>query len=439
MGQIYDRVSKWLARLSVPKKVGLICIACFLIIYTFCLPKELFHVPYATVVVDRHNELLGARIAKDGQWRFPPCDSVPDKFIRCLLAFEDKHFYKHPGVNPFSLFRAAWQNLRHGRIVSGGSTLTMQTIRLSRNQPRTFLEKIIEIILATRLELQYSKQEILAMYASHAPFGGNVVGLDAATWRYFSHPASDLSWAEAATLAALPNAPSSIYPGKNREALLKKRNRILKILLEQGDISASDFKLALAEPLPTTPRALPQIAPHLVDHIANQYPGQYVVSTIDKGLQLQMEALANRHSQEFARSDIKNLALLVIDLQDNQVLAYCGNTRLDGLANGHQVDIIRAPRSTGSILKPFLYYAALEEGLILPHMLLPDIPININGFAPQNFNRQFEGAVSASEALARSLNIPSVELLQQYGVPKFYDFLQQIGLSTPAHPASHYG
>lgn len=439
MRELFYKVRTRLARLSVWQKVGLICLVGLLTAYLCCLPHPLFRVPYATVVVDRHHELLGARIAQDGQWRFPPCDSVPEKFARCLLAFEDRHFYLHPGVNPFSLLRATWQNLRNKRIVSGGSTLTMQTIRLSRNRPRTFIEKFVEIILATRLELRYSKQEILALYASHAPFGGNVIGLDAAAWRYFSHPATELSWAEAATLAVLPNAPATIHPGKGRKTLLNKRNRVLKLLLQQGSINLSDYRLAIEEPLPEAPHPMPQIAPHLVDYLAGKYPGQYIVSTIDKGLQVQMEALVERYSHEFVRSDIHNLALLIIDLPSAQVQAYCGNSRLNGTSDGSQVDIIRAPRSTGSILKPFLYYAALEEGILLPHTLLPDIPINIHGFAPQNFNRQFEGAVPASEALARSLNIPAVHLLQQYGVPKFHNLLRRAGLSTLTYPASHYG
>ena len=436
--RIYS-IIKGVTRLSPWRKVGLLCIVGLLLAYACCLPRHLFRVPYATVVTDRHGELLGARIAEDGQWRFPPCDTVPAKFVRCLLAFEDKHFHHHPGVNPLSIARAAWQNLRQGRIVSGGSTLTMQTIRISRNRPRTFSEKLVEMILATRLELRYSKDEILALYASHAPFGGNVIGLDAAAWRYFAHPSSELSWAEAATLAVLPNAPSSIHPGKGREALLRKRNRVLHSLLKQGDITPSEYALALDEPLPDAPLPLPRIAPHLVDRLAAESPGHTLVSTLDKTLQQQMEALAERHSQEFARSDIRHLALLVIDLRDNQVVAYCGNTGLGQSADGSQVDIIRAPRSTGSILKPFLYYAALEEGLILPHTLLPDVPVNINGFAPQNFSRQFEGAVPASDALARSLNIPAVHLLQQYGVPKFHELLRQAGLTTLHRPPSHYG
>lgn len=338
-----------------------------------------------------------------------------------------------------SIGRAAYQNLKAGRVISGGSTITMQTIRLARNNPRTFSEKFIEMIWATRLEFRYSKEKILSLYVSHAPFGGNVVGLDAAAWRYFGHSADDLSWAEAAMLAVLPNSPAMIHLSKSRQALLDKRNRLLTRLHTKGVLDDSSYELALSEPLPQEPKPLPQIAPHLTDYFYQTRNGNYSVSTIDRGIQLQIEELIERWNGEFSRSDIRNIAILVIDVQKNQPIAYCGNVHFNKTNSGNQVDIIRSPRSTGSILKPFLYYAMLQEGSILPHTLLPDIPININGFAPQNFSQQFEGAVPASEALARSLNIPTVTMLQRYGVPKFYNFLKQTGISTLTRPASHYG
>ena len=414
-------------------------ITLLLIGYIFCLPRQLFHVPYSTVVTDRNNELLGARIAPDGQWRFPPRTTTPAKIQACFIEFEDNHFFHHWGVNPVSIGRAAYQNLKAGRVISGGSTITMQTIRLARNNPRTFSEKFIEMIWATRLEFRYSKEKILSLYVSHAPFGGNVVGLDAAAWRYFGHSADDLSWAEAAMLAVLPNSPAMIHLSKSRQALLDKRNRLLTRLHTKGVLDDSSYELALSEPLPQEPKPLPQIAPHLTDYFYQTRNGNYSVSTIDRGIQLQIEELIERWNGEFSRSDIRNIAILVIDVQKNQPIAYCGNVHFNKTNSGNQVDIIRSPRSTGSILKPFLYYAMLQEGSILPHTLLPDIPININGFAPQNFSQQFEGAVPASEALARSLNIPTVTMLQRYGVPKIYNFLKQTGISTLTRPASHYG
>ena len=407
--------------------------------YIFCLPWQLFHVPYSTVVTDRNEELLGARIASDGQWRFPPRKTTPEKIKQCLITFEDKHFYHHWGVNPLSTGRALYQNLKNKRVVSGGSTLTMQTIRLARNKPRTIGEKVIEMIWATRLEFRTSKEEILSMYVSHAPFGGNVVGLDAAAWRYFGHSAEDLSWAESAMLAVLPNAPAMIHLSKGRKTLLSKRNRLLKQLFEEEIIDASTYELAISEPLPDEPHPLPQIAPHLVTRFYQERNGLYTRSTIDKGIQTHIESLAERWSNEFNRSDIRNLAILIIDIPTNQVVAYCGNVHFDRKQGGNQVDVIQAPRSTGSILKPFLYGAMLQEGSLLPQMLLPDVPVNINGFTPQNFSLQFEGAVPASEALARSLNIPAVTMLQRYGVPKFHHMLQQMGFKTINRSASHYG
>ena len=434
-----SKILNFFKRLSVTKKV-ILCILAFLVTgYIFCLPRHLFHVPYSTVVTDRNEELLGARIASDGQWRFPPRNTTPEKIKECLITFEDKHFYHHWGVNPFAIGRAFYQNVKNKRIVSGGSTLTMQTIRLARNESRTFREKLIEMIWATRLEFRASKEEILSMYISHAPFGGNVVGLDAAAWRYFGHSADDLSWAESAMLAVLPNAPAMIHLSKGRKTLLDKRNRLLKQLLEKKTIDSSTYELAISEPLPDEPHALPQIAPYLVSRFYQERNGEYSRSTINKGIQTQVEDLAERWSNEFGRSDIRNLAILVIDIPSNQVVAYCGNVHFDQKQGGNQVDVIQAPRSTGSILKPFLYYAMLQEGSLLPDMLLPDVPVNINGFTPQNFSMQFEGAVPASEALARSLNIPAVTMLQRYGVPKFHSFLQQVGLKTINRSSSHYG
>ena len=407
--------------------------------YCLFLPRTLFDEPFSATVWSRDGRLMSAKVASDGQWRFFPTDSVPEKFRVAITTYEDKRFYRHFGVDPLALGRAVRQNLAAGRITSGASTLTMQTIRLARNESRTFREKLIEMIWATRLEFRASKEEILSMYISHAPFGGNVVGLDAAAWRYFGHSADDLSWAESAMLAVLPNAPAMIHLSKGRKTLLDKRNRLLKQLLEKKTIDSSTYELAISEPLPDEPHALPQIAPYLVSRFYQERNGEYSRSTINKGIQTQVEDLAERWSNEFGRSDIRNLAILVIDIPSNQVVAYCGNVHFDRKQGGNQVDVIQAPRSTGSILKPFLYYAMLQEGSLLPDMLLPDVPVNINGFTPQNFSMQFEGAVPASEALARSLNIPAVTMLQRYGVPKFHSFLQQIGLKTINRSSSHYG
>jgi penicillin-binding protein 1C len=432
---VWKRVRGWSPR----RKILLSLLIALLLLYLFCLPGRLFDPPYSTVVTDRNGELLGARVSGDGQWRFPPTASVPDKYAVCLIQFEDRYFYSHPGVNPLSLGRAMVQNVRGGRIVSGGSTLTMQVIRLSRQKRRTYVEKLIEMILATRLELSRSKKEILALYASHAPMGGNVVGIDAASWRYFGHDSESLSWAEAAVLAVLPNSPAMMHVGRDREGLQRKRDRLLRRLLDNGFIDQTDYDLALLEPLPDHPRPLPQIAPHLVTRLHLERSGTRVRSTVNKHLQERVEEVLNRWNAEFASNHIFNLAALVVDLERNEVMAYCGNVGFNSNQRGGQVDIIQSPRSTGSILKPFLYAAMLEEGDQLPTELIPDIPINVNGFAPQNFSLDYDGAVPADEALARSLNVPAVLALRKYGVSKFHDLLKRVGLTTLHRPADHYG
>ena len=402
-----------------------------------CLKRDLFKgTPYSTVVTDRSGELLGARCAADGQWRFPPCDTVPERYAKALVQFEDRHFYWHPGVNPVSLVRAAVQNIRAGHVESGGSTLTMQVIRLSRKRERTLWQKGIEAILATRLELRCSKRKILALYASHAPFGGNVVGIDAAAWRYFGRPPSELSWAEAATLAVLPNAPSSIHPGKRQEALLKKRNRLLERLLNHGDIDQSTYLDAIAEPLPDAPHPLPSLARHLVEC---QPQGVRTQTGVDIHLQRQVEAVTDRWSDDLSDTGVGDLAAIIMDLHTGETIAYVGNASSYRKRPGAEVDIAASPRSTGSILKPFLYCAALQEGVILPNTLLKDTPVNLGGFTPQNFDRQFHGAVPAAEALARSLNVPAVHLLRAYGVPRFHILLRSLGMTTLPREASHYG
>lgn len=410
-----------------------------LVVYVFCLPSQLFNVPYSTVVSDRNGELLGTRIANDQQWRFPMVDSLPSKYEKCLLLFEDRHYYHHWGVNPFSIIRAFRQNIASKRVVSGGSTITMQTIRLSRKENRTYFEKLIEIILATRLEFSYSKDEILRLYASHAPMGGNVVGIEAASWRYFGHESSFLSWAEAATLAVLPNSPSMMHFGRNRDKLLKKRNKLLELLHQEGELSQIDYELAISEPLPPNPLALPQIAPHLVTKIHQEHNGERVRTTLLKSQQEQVELVLNRWNGEFAQNGIKNMAALVLDVETSEVVAYCGNVNFERQKFGNQVDVVQAPRSTGSILKPFLYCAMLQEGLLLPDELLADVPINVNGFTPKNFSLKYDGVSPASEALARSLNVPFVLSLRKYTVPKFYNLLKKGGVKHLTKSADHYG
>ncbi|WP_346881756.1 penicillin-binding protein 1C [uncultured Algibacter sp.] len=420
-------------------KIKSVIITGLLMVYIFCLPKQLFKDPTATVITSSNNELLGAQIAKDGQWRFPHNDSIPEKFKTCIVLFEDEYFYKHPGFNPVSIFKALQQNLKSSRVKRGGSTITQQVIRLSRKgTSRTYFEKIKEIILATRLEIRDSKAEILAYYSSNAPFGGNVVGLDAASWRYFNRDAKQLSWSESATLAVLPNAPSLIYPGKNQERLLKKRNRLLDKLLEKAIIDSLTHKLSLAEALPKKPYALPRTAPHLLQKVSKKYYGERVKTTVDVRLQERVNNIVKNHYNQLSQNGIYNAAVLVLDVKTRRVMAYVGNTPTD---KEHQkdIDIIDKPRSTGSILKPFLYASMLDSGDLLPNTLVADVPTQFGNYNPENYYKTYDGAVAASKALSRSLNVPAVRMLQEFGLDRFYHYLKQLQLKDLKYNANHYG
>lgn len=413
----------------------------FLIWYIQALPSDLFNDPYSTVLVGKNGKLLGAHIAKDGQWRFPPTNKTPHKIAICLVTFEDKNFYYHPGASVKGICRAFYQNMTQGKIVSGGSTITQQVIRLMRKNPsRTYSEKMYEIILATRLEFSYSKEEILNLYTANAPFGNNVVGIDAASWRYFGRAPENLSWAESATLAVLPNAPGLIYPGKNHQSLLKKRNRLLKMLYEQGEIDKLNYYLALEEPLPDKPLPLPQDAPHLLQRcIQHGQKEQLIQSTLDEEIQTMVNNETEQYALRMNEYGVFNAAVLITSVETGEVVAYKGNLNHTDDDHAFDVDCIQSPRSTGSILKPLLYAKSLESGLITPKQLLCDFPSRFGTFAPNNFNRQFSGAIPANKALSKSLNIPMVFLLREYGQAKFHNDLKQFGFRNMNKHASHYG
>lgn len=404
------------------------------------LPEPLFDAPFSPVLLARGGELLDARLAADGQWRFPPSQAPAPKLEAALLHFEDKRFYAHHGVDPLALLRAARQRLATGRFVSGASTLTMQVIRLSRKgRPRTVREKLIELLLALRLELRASKREILALYFAHAPYGGNIVGVETAGWRYFGRPPRRLSWAESALLAVLPNSPALVHPGRRREALKSKRDRLLASLQEAGALSPLELRLAVREPLPSEPRALPREAPQLLDTLAAARGG-LLRTTLDAAAQRSAVSIVERRSAALALRGIRNAAAIVVDNRDQTVVAYVGNSRrAEQREGGFAVDVARRPRSTGSLLKPFLYAAALESGETTPATLVPDVPTQFHGFMPENYDRAYRGAVPAREALARSLNVPAVRMLQAHGVARFQALLKGAGMTTLWREPEAYG
>ena len=400
------------------------------------IDTEFLELPYSTYVNDSQGKLLSASIASDEQWRFPVIEELPEKFAQAIIVYEDKRFLRHPGIDPFAIARAAKQNIQAQKVVSGASTLTMQLARLISHHPeRSILYKLLEMRIALRLELWYDKEEILRWYSSLAPFGGNVVGLEAACWRYYSKPPEKLSWAEAATLAVLPNAPALIHVNRNRDQLLTKRDYLLGLLHQEGRLDAMDLEAALIEPLPSKTHPLPQEAPHLLDLKRKGVQVDHV--NIDHQLQQSSASVMNQLYDEWRQNEIYNAAVMILDTKSGDVLAYHGNVPMT--TQEQSVDMIQARRSSGSILKPFLYAHMIDRGMITPEELVWDIPTYISGFNPTNYNKTYAGAVPVDEALQRSLNVPFVRLLRAYGISPFLERLGEHGLSTLDRSADHYG
>ena len=397
---------------------------------------------YSYALYDKNGLLLGGQVASDEQWRFAP-EEVPDKFKKAIIAYEDKRFYFHSGIDFLSIARAVKQNLTQKRIVSGGSTLTMQTIRLLENHPkRTYSQKIKEAFLSVLFEIRYTKKRILQLYCANAPFGGNVVGLEAASWRYFNRPPSELTWAETATLAVLPNQPSLVYPGANSEILLQKRNSLLEKLYQKKYFDKKTYELSLAESLPSKPFALPTNEPHYLElmKVSHNKKQTKFYSTIDYNIQKNTTRIIEHWSSEFSRRGISNAAALIIDTKTKEVLAYCANSGdITRNPDSYAVDMIQAKRSSGSLLKPFLYGAMLDAGELLPDQLVIDIPTRIGNYRPDNNIQKYSGVVPASEALTRSLNIPAIRELRSFGINRFLDCLSKCGFTTFTESSEYYG
>ena len=406
------------------------------------LPDPLFTKPLSRLLLDGEGQLLSARIAQDQQWRFQSVTPLSDAYKTALIQYEDKRFMNHPGVDPVAIGRALYLNLNAGRIVSGGSTITMQLARMAYgNQSRTLWQKLKELHLALRLEAQMSKAEILSLYAANAPMGGNTVGIDAATWRYFGRRLTELSWAESALLAVLPNNPAAMHLSKSREKLQQKRDFLLHKLWQKGFLSEQNYRLSLLEDIPVRPKKWPRYGQHLLDQLSQKSPVQAVFYTqIDHRLTQRIEFIVKQHSKRLGAVGINNLALVVVDNASMQVQAYFGNVSFNNRQeNAPHVDIASRPRSSGSTLKPFLYAAMLDNGDITPQTLIPDVPTAYGSYQPTNYDESFRGAVSARTALTASLNIPAVRMLDDYSYQSFYDKLKALGFQNLFRQPDEYG
>lgn len=403
------------------------------------MPDEALWRPSSTMVFDRRGQLLEAYLSEDDMWRIQtPLSQVSPNLQRSLLGFEDRWFYWHHGINPIAIGRAFIQNLRSGRTVSGGSTITMQIARMIEPKRRTIQGKLWEMARAFQLELRYSKRQLLEIYFNIAPYGGNIEGVAAASWLYFGKEPSQLSLGESAMLIALPNAPScrpDVSPAKARVA----RNRILTRLLVKGVISKEQYLEALREEVPDGRRNLPHIAQHFARNLWMNYPGQArIYSTMDGRIQSVAEDLLRMHLNSLRGEGITNGAIVVLDNQTHEVLAMVGSGDFNDRRHDGQVNGALAPRSPGSALKPFIYAMALQKGIISPAHYMEDVPTDFSGYTPENYDRTFSGVVSARTALEKSLNLPAVALEQALGERDLYYLMQQAGV-TSLRSRENYG
>ncbi len=435
--------------------------------WVFPIPVEKLHPPSSTVVSDRHGEWLRVFTASDDSWRIPAPSlaEISPKLRTAVLTYEDRWFYYHFGINPFSIAQALVTNIKAGRVVRGGSTITMQVARMMEPKPRTIRNKIIEMFRALQLEARYSKDEILRFYLNMAPYGGNIVGSSAASRMYFNKPQNRLSLGEAALLAAIPNSPTLLRPDLHHANAVRAREKVLKRMVTFGKISDEKLREAVSEPIPTTRYPMPFSAPHLTRLLKNSHfektspfstrlhsgfsDGKItgaadievcrIHSTIDARIQELGERILHENLAPLRQEGISTGAVVVMDTKSREVLALVGSHSFFDQDSEGQVDGTNARRSPGSTLKPFIYGLAIDRGLITPESLLNDVPIDYSGYKPVNYDGEYRGYVTASEALAHSLNVPAVNLYSRLNNNGIYSFLQNAGISTLPESKGHYG
>ncbi|MDR1829755.1 MAG: penicillin-binding protein 1C [Candidatus Fibromonas sp.] len=411
----------------------------FLTILTFLLPPQT-ESEDSIILFDSKGELLRVWLNKNEQYKFPKSEKISEKYKAAVLHFEDKRFYVHLGIDPIAVLRALKQNVQAGRIASGASTITMQVARLKNPGKRTFFAKLKEAHAALRTELWKSKDEIFAEYSSIVPMGGNIVGIETACWRFFGHGSEEITWAQAALLALLPNRPSALNLEKERGQLLERRNNLLKSLAKAGYINTEILNSALEEPLPRINANWRFKTPHYAEAVASLFPGQTILyGTIDGKVQERLERIAKNYGQKIREHSNVNISVLIAETKTGKIRGYLGSLEYyDTLSQG-MIDGVRAHRSTGSILKPFLYALAIERGPYTPRSLIEDVPTWFRGFSPQNADKSYSGILPLREALIRSLNVPSVRILSDYGVEDFHFWLKNAGFNGLFRTPEEYG
>jgi len=419
--------------------VTLLSLAFFLFLLLYPLPSGLARSP-STAIVSRDGELLRIFCAEDGRWRMRcRLKEVSPFLVKAVVAYEDRWFYWHFGINPFSIIRAAITNIKHRRIICGGSTITMQIARMTEPKKRTFVSKAIECFRAEQLELRYSKSELLELYFNLAPYGGNLEGIASASYFYFGKSPSALSSAEAVFLVGLPNSPERLRPDRNPKAALCNQKRVAERLLKSGFIKKDKYsKILFAQPLENK-KNIPFIAPHLGDLVRRKFGNKPLIrTTIDFDMQKLCEKTLAEHLSPLLAEGISNGAIVVIENKTRKVRAMVGSVNFFDKARAGEVNGALAGRSPGSTLKPFIYTIALDEGLLSPKSLLFDIPVDYSGYIPENYDGKYHGAVTFEDALKESLNVPAVNLCAKIK-GRLYCFLKDGGVTTLNKPEELYG
>lgn len=398
-------------------------------------------VPYSTLVTARDSSILHAFLSRDDKWRmYVELNEITPTLRDAILFKEDKYFRYHPGFNPVAMLRAATRNLLTGRRTSGASTITMQTVRLLEPRDRTYGNKLIELFRAMQLEVHYSKDQILQLYLNLIPYGGNIEGLKSASLLYFGKPPALLSLAELTTLTIIPNRPSSLRLGARNAFIVQERNRWLTRFRQANVFDQAAIVDAQNEPLRAYRREAPQQAPHLARRLRVEYPNTPIIrSTLQTTAQATAEQLVQRYANRLRGYNIHNSAVLIVDNRSREVVAYVGSADFGNAFDGGQVDGVRAVRSPGSALKPLLYGLAFDAGIITPKTKLADVPTNFGSYQPDNYDRRFNGPVTAEFALANSLNIPAVALLKELGTTTLVSTLQKAQFTSIKKQAHELG
>ncbi len=383
---------------------------------------------FSTAIVDREGRLLRPYATSDGRWRLPArADDVDPRYLELLIAYEDKRFRGHSGVDPLALLRAGWQILTHGRILSGGSTLTMQVARLLEPRAeRSLVAKLRQIVRAVEIERRLTKDDVLTLYLNLAPFGGNLESIRAASLAYFGKEPKRLTLGEAALLVALPQAPEARRPDRSAAAARRARDRVLDRVAAVGNFDAAEIVRAKAEPVPVARTPMPMLAPHAADEAVAALQGPSSVRlTIDARWQASLEQLARERA--FSLGPNISVAILAVENGTGEVLARVGSADYFDAERAGQVDMTTALRSPGSTLKPFIYGLGFEDGIIHPETMIEDRPVRYGTYAPENFDLTFQGTVSVRKALQMSLNVPAVAVLDRVGAGRFTARLRQAG------------